>query len=293
MHQTFYIDIDEEITSIVERLRKSRVEEIIMVVPKRALLIQSIINLRVLKKEAEAIGLQLMIVTQDKLGKLLIEKAGILVQQKLDDVSDEEMLLGAEGVETGSELKKNVPEISENIEDKKRIKKKIEGIGSDNYFIGEPEVSEISREPERSPVDKLENERGRERIVNRELVLGTGNDIKRAPRAPEPGKGEKISGGALRRVMAMDVFGGGGAQRPLAETQIPAGREFASLPEDKKIESFFSGAQSRNHADSAVDGYPAPWGGVFGNPEGKPMSVRKKEKNIFGSEKISGSFRRF
>src|SRR3989339_490922 len=117
MHQTFYIDIDEEITSIVERLRKSRVEEIIMVVPKRALLIQSIINLRVLKKEAEAIGLQLMIVTQDKLGKLLIEKAGILVQQKLDDVSDEEMLLGAEGVETGSELKKNVPEISENIED--------------------------------------------------------------------------------------------------------------------------------------------------------------------------------
>jgi hypothetical protein len=39
MHQTFYIDIDEEITSIVERLKKTRAEEVILVVPKRALLI--------------------------------------------------------------------------------------------------------------------------------------------------------------------------------------------------------------------------------------------------------------
>jgi len=55
-----------------------------MVVPKRALLIQSIVNLRILKKEVEESGFQLMMVTQDKLGKILIEKAGIFVQQKIE-----------------------------------------------------------------------------------------------------------------------------------------------------------------------------------------------------------------
>ena len=72
MHQTFYIDIDEEITSIVERLKKARANEIVMVVPKGALLIQSIVNLKILRKEADEHDIQLMMVTQDKLGKVLI-----------------------------------------------------------------------------------------------------------------------------------------------------------------------------------------------------------------------------
>ncbi|MDQ1284006.1 MAG: hypothetical protein QG620_354 [Patescibacteria group bacterium] len=263
-----------------------------MVVPKRALLIQSIINLRVLKKEAEILGLQLMIVTQDKLGKLLIEKAGILVQQKLDDISDEEMLPGKEGVETGSELKKNVSDISENIEDKKGIKERIEKMGSDNYFTGESETPEIGRESDKSPIDKTENERGQERIVNRELVLGTDSDVNRTPRTLGLGRGEKSSGGMLKRVTAMDVFGGGGTQRLSVGNQISAGREAASLPEDKKIENFFSGTKSRNSADSAAGGYPTLYDGVFGNSEGKSAPIQKKEKNVFGSEKISGSFNR-
>ncbi|HHE45761.1 MAG TPA: hypothetical protein ENL05_00200, partial [Candidatus Moranbacteria bacterium] len=115
-HQTFYIDIDEEITSIIERLKKARAREIIVVVPKRALLIQSIINLRILKKEADEMGIQLMVVTQDKLGKILIEKAGILVQQKMDDLSGEEITLGknsSESNENRRETKAETTEINE------------------------------------------------------------------------------------------------------------------------------------------------------------------------------------
>ncbi|MFZ2226576.1 MAG: hypothetical protein WA064_03905 [Candidatus Moraniibacteriota bacterium] len=89
MHQTFYIDIDEEITSIVEKLRKTEAPEVIMVVPKRALLIQSIVNLKLLRKVAEELGLKISIVTQDKLGKMLVNKAGIAVQQKLEDDPEE------------------------------------------------------------------------------------------------------------------------------------------------------------------------------------------------------------
>ncbi|MFZ2193145.1 MAG: hypothetical protein WAV31_02790, partial [Candidatus Moraniibacteriota bacterium] len=65
MHQTFYIDIDEEITSIVEKLRKTKAPEAIMVVPKRSLLIQSIVNLKLLRKEADNLGVKISIITQD------------------------------------------------------------------------------------------------------------------------------------------------------------------------------------------------------------------------------------
>jgi len=83
-HKTLYIDIDEEITSIVDRVRKTPAGEVIIVVPKRALLIQSLVNLKLLKKESNRRRKRLMIVTQDKIGKKLIEKAGILVQGKIE-----------------------------------------------------------------------------------------------------------------------------------------------------------------------------------------------------------------
>jgi hypothetical protein len=76
-HKTIYIDIDEEITSIIDRLKKSREAEVIVVAPKRALLLQSLVNLRLLKRESDRRKKKLIIVTQDKLGKKLIEKAGI------------------------------------------------------------------------------------------------------------------------------------------------------------------------------------------------------------------------
>lgn len=172
MHQTFYIDIDEEITSIVEKLKKARAKEIIMVVPKRALLIQSIVNLRILKKEADEAGLQLMIVTQDKLGKILIEKAGILVQQKMDNIADEEIDFDEpDSMPATTPLPARV-EYSENVETKSRL----ERIGSSEYFneatIIPPEElkKEFSRVKQAAEIQG--DSEGREKILNKELVTG-------------------------------------------------------------------------------------------------------------------------
>src|SRR4030065_2427360 len=82
MHKTLYIDIDEEITSIIDRVRKTDAREIIIVAPKNAMLLQSIVNLKLLKKETDRRKSELLIITQDKIGKKLIEKAGILAQAK-------------------------------------------------------------------------------------------------------------------------------------------------------------------------------------------------------------------
>src|SRR3990170_928368 len=82
MHKTLYIDADEEITSIVDRVRKAEAREIILVVPKGALLLQGVVSLKLLKKETDRRKKHLLVITQDKVGKKLIEKAGIQVRSK-------------------------------------------------------------------------------------------------------------------------------------------------------------------------------------------------------------------
>jgi len=87
MVQTFYIENDEEIISVIGRLRKSSTEENYFVFPKRALVLQSIVNLRLFQREAEKLGKKIIIVTQDEAGKVLAEKAGLLTERYTDDFS--------------------------------------------------------------------------------------------------------------------------------------------------------------------------------------------------------------
>jgi len=77
MHQTFYIDVDEEISSVIDRLNKSMSSDNYFVVPKRALFLQSIVNLKILKREADKISKRVIIVTQDEIAISMAERSGI------------------------------------------------------------------------------------------------------------------------------------------------------------------------------------------------------------------------
>ena len=84
LQKTIYLDIDEELTSIVKRLKKSAAEEITLVVPRKAVLLQSIVNLKILKKEADRLKKKIIISTTDKIGKNLSTKAGFIVHKKTE-----------------------------------------------------------------------------------------------------------------------------------------------------------------------------------------------------------------
>ncbi|MGK2848991.1 MAG: hypothetical protein ACSLEX_02895 [Minisyncoccota bacterium] len=85
MAKTFYIDSDEEIISVIGRLRKSSDTENIFVFPKRALVLQSIVNLRLLQREAQKMSKGIMVVTQDDMGRMLATKAGIATENYSDE----------------------------------------------------------------------------------------------------------------------------------------------------------------------------------------------------------------
>jgi len=171
VHQTFYIDIDEEITSIVDRLRKSLAKEVIVVVPKRAILIQSIVNLKLLKKEADNLNKKLVIVTQDKLGKMLIEKTGIAVEQKLENIEGEEI-----SEIRVAEAEKTKKDSGVSMLNKKDLqsRKRLDEIGSDEYYKAAD--MEIVMEQDEYIAEKKSTE---ERITNKELVVDMGDDLKR------------------------------------------------------------------------------------------------------------------
>ena len=85
MRQVFYIEADEEMISVIGRLRKSSASENIIVAPQRSLILQSIVNLRLLSHDARKNGKEIVVITQDAQSRSLCEKAGIRTQEALDE----------------------------------------------------------------------------------------------------------------------------------------------------------------------------------------------------------------
>ena len=77
MQQTFYIDIDEEVSSVIDRLNKSMSGENYFVVPKHAFFLQSVVNLKLLQHEASKAGKKISIITQDEIGASMAQRLGI------------------------------------------------------------------------------------------------------------------------------------------------------------------------------------------------------------------------
>lgn len=75
--KTIYLEIDEEVTSVIDKIRKTEFTDIVLVVPKDASISQSVVNLKLIKRKAEELNKNLSIVTQDKVARNLAGKVGI------------------------------------------------------------------------------------------------------------------------------------------------------------------------------------------------------------------------
>lgn len=84
MSQTLYIETNEEVTAIIDRIKNIADAEVVLVIPKKAAILQSILNLKILKRQLGNLGKEAVIVTSDKLGKNIASRADFIVKQKLD-----------------------------------------------------------------------------------------------------------------------------------------------------------------------------------------------------------------
>lgn len=83
--EILYLEIDDEITSVAEKVRATESVDVIVVVPKNAILLQSIVNLKLLAKSASKIHKRLAVVTADKSARNIVFRAGLPLMARVSD----------------------------------------------------------------------------------------------------------------------------------------------------------------------------------------------------------------
>lgn len=63
--ETIYIDVDEEITAVIDRVTSSKAKIVALVLPKRATVMQSIVNMKLLKRSADTAAKNIVLVTSE------------------------------------------------------------------------------------------------------------------------------------------------------------------------------------------------------------------------------------
>lgn len=81
--KTIYVDVDEEITSIIDKLRTAREQIVALVLPKRATMLQSIVNMKLLKRAADQEGKKAVLITSESSLMPLAGAAGLHVAHNL------------------------------------------------------------------------------------------------------------------------------------------------------------------------------------------------------------------
>ncbi|MEO6761121.1 MAG: hypothetical protein ABI220_01945 [Candidatus Saccharimonadales bacterium] len=109
---TIYIDIDDEITSIIDKVRSAEQKVVALVLPKRATVLQSIVNMKLLKRSAEEAKKSLVLITSEKGLLPLAGNVGLYVASTLqskpaipkppDNVPDEPEEIEEPAIEVGS-----------------------------------------------------------------------------------------------------------------------------------------------------------------------------------------------
>ena len=79
MDEILYLEADEEITSVIDKVKKASADSIGLVIPRNSSLIHSIVNLKLLKKEATKFKKEIALITADKTGRNIAAQIGIPV----------------------------------------------------------------------------------------------------------------------------------------------------------------------------------------------------------------------
>lgn len=84
-----YIEASDEITTVIERLRQQESSSVALVAPKGAALLQSIVNLKLIKKAAKDAEKEVILVSTDKIGRNLATQIGLPYASTLEEAQEQ------------------------------------------------------------------------------------------------------------------------------------------------------------------------------------------------------------
>jgi hypothetical protein len=109
-----FVGLDEELTTVFDRVSVLPYKEVYLVLPKRAVLLQSIVNLKILKQKFEDIEKSLFLITNDPNGMKLAHQAEIKV---FDQWADEDHAKSNKNPNDASSLLKPIAAASNEVGD--------------------------------------------------------------------------------------------------------------------------------------------------------------------------------
>lgn len=77
LSQVVYVNIDDEVATIFDQIQRKTKDKIYLIAPNRAVLFQSLINLKILKRKATDLKKELILITTDKNGQYYATQAKI------------------------------------------------------------------------------------------------------------------------------------------------------------------------------------------------------------------------
>lgn len=150
-----YVDVDDEITSIIDKVENSKEKVVALVLPKRAASLQSIVNMKLLARSAKTAGKNPVLITSETALMPLAGAAGLHVAKNLQ--SKPEIPDGPAGTAAARELPDTdeAPAGDENV-DEDELPKKIDygstvGALAAAHEVENPETIDLDDEDEPPP----------------------------------------------------------------------------------------------------------------------------------------------
>ncbi len=165
--EKIFIEIDDEITFIAEKVRSSLSDRVILVVPENSILLSSLVSMRLLAKEIVSSAKPCIIITKDSVGLSLSEKANLVTVENPGDVNDEvweRAITSLEKAQREKQLRKNellekrhVAKVEQSEEEVKRVEEIVNQKEREN--INEVTVVESKVISEEKRMEQIEKKR--------------------------------------------------------------------------------------------------------------------------------------
>ncbi len=147
MDDLIYLEVDEEITSVIDRLKKSKGKRLGIVVPRGAMVLQSVVNLKLIEREAEKAKKKVALITSDKVGRSLAMQVGVPVFDDAKQAEVAEPVARAERTPVGQDvIEIDMSDESGNLP---------EGVNV-HYYNGEEEAKGVPKVMPKKPELKME-----------------------------------------------------------------------------------------------------------------------------------------
>ncbi len=268
-----FIDIDEEINFVVERIGDSEKDRVIVVVPQNALVASSLVSLKILARQIAKSKKLVILVMEDEFALELSERAGLQATRKVSDITPDmweaaqilkEKLKGA-FLETKEKLLTERGSIN-NGEGAERVE--IEEVHEEP----EEEIKEVEEEEDQSEENEIEEEKTPEE----EITL----PIRKKRNA------KLISVSGIQIMAGGDISGkSDGVDKSLGNGNITSPNSDSNTNMDKEDTSSKKTSSKRTNGFTGRD-----WTNIPGSDK------KKKKANLFGRKKkdkereIAGEF---